>query len=419
MRFVLSALLLVSAAPALRAQATFLQPVRSPAGGWARAPGFVPPPAPATTTQTFQVVDDLPHHDDFWANMLTGDADHDGRQEIVIRYVPVSGSGARQIQFWEDDGTGNFDRVFAFPLFDGGLLSIGDVDDDGLTDLFFERANGFCNHEFVRYEASSAAGFPDHEVWSAQKEGNVVDFWGFIADSDGDGAKEFVTGDSDFGCTPTSLKVFESLPGNQMGLVFDMTLGGNIGNPVVADFDLDGRREIAVADGIAGAVYLFESTGDNTWVPTLQKSNAMFNSYQLALIDRNSPDLRPMLFLVGQMNSQDYRVQVFEAAANDDLTQINETLLPALCGASIPQIWATDVLGNRVPEIIVDRLCDPVPVYTVGAGGALTLFDTPFVTESLEVAATKKTAAHSGALAIGTYPTGVNPQGKTKVLILQ
>src|SRR5439155_7983057 len=135
---------------------------------------------------------------------------------------------------------------YSFDLPDGGLLAMGDVDDDGLTDLFFERALGPCNHQYVRWEASSPNGFPDHEVWSAPKQGNVVDFWGTIADTDGDGLKELVVADDNFTCLPTSLKIFESAPGDQMTLIFNQTINGFLGNPVVADLDLDGRKEIAV-----------------------------------------------------------------------------------------------------------------------------------------------------------------------------
>jgi hypothetical protein len=47
----------------------------------------------------------------------------------------------------------------------------------------------------------------------------------------------------------------------------------------------------------------------------------------------------------------------------------------------------------------------------------MNLFQAPSITESLEVVATRKTALHSGAIAIGTFPTGSNPQGKTLVLL--
>ncbi len=363
---------------------------------------------------SFEPVDELDHQDDFWQSSLVGDADHDGRAEIILRHVPIGG-GENRIVFYEDDRLGQFDEVFSFPLADGGLLAIGDVDQDGLTDLFLERAVGFCNHEFFRMESSSPSGFPDHQVWKSTKEGNVVDFRGFLADADGDGTQEFITGDSNFTCLPTTLKVFESIAGNQMKLILNTRIGSDLGNPVVADFDLDGKREIAVAD-FSQVLFVFEATGDDSFRLASTTPHSLFNAYQVALIARASPDERPMLFLAGQMGSLDYRVQVYEALENDSLTQINQAFVPNNCGASIPQIYAADVIGSRVPEIVLDRLCDPVPIFRVGRRGALALVDVPNVVESLEVVATDKTSLHSGAIAVGTFPTALNPEGKTIVL---
>jgi hypothetical protein len=400
----------------LAAQTTYAPRTIAPGAGTVAAKPHSAPTAPAS----FQIVDQLPHQDDFWQNMLVGDANHNGRQEIVLHHVPVFGARVEnQVAFYQDDGRGQFHGAYSFPLDDGGLLAIGDVDDDGLTDLFFERAIGICNHEFVRWESSSPDGFPDHEVWSAKKEGNVVDFKAFIADTDGDGLKELVTGDSNFSCLPTSLKVFESAPGDQMTLIHDQVIGGNFGNPVVADFDQDGKREILVAD-FSGVVHDFEAVADNTFALLPTTEHDLFNAYQAALIDRFSPDGRPMLLLAGQRDSLDYRVQVYERMApGEPLGLVNEVEVPSLCGASIPQIDAADLVGTRVPEVVVDRLCNPVPILSVGAGGALTLLETPMIEESLEVVLTTRTRRHSGAIAIGTFPTAANPEGKTLVLEME
>jgi hypothetical protein len=425
MNIELTLVLAVGTATVATAQ-TYPHPIVQP--GSARAFADVEPHLPSRgsshpLTQSFQVVDQLGHQDDFWQNSLVGDANHNGLSEIVLRYTPAGGSGGQNsIVFYEDDGSGNFNEVFSFPLADGGLLAMGDIDDDGLTDLFFERAIGPCNHQFVRWEASSVNGFPDHEVWSATKEGNVVDFRGYIADIDGDGVKEFVTADNNFTCMPTSLKVFESAPNDQMTLTFNQVIGFDLGNPVVADFDLNGKREIVVADaGVgSGVLYDFESTGNDSFQLISTTTHNLYNAYEVALIERYSPDGRPMLFLAGQQGSADYRVQVYERTPTmPTLRMLNNFQIPALCGASIPQIAAADLFGTRTPEIIVDRLCDPVPILSVGAHGVLTLFQAPSITESLEVVATNKTGLHSGAIAVGTFPTSSNPQGKTLVLELQ
>ena len=388
-------------------------PLQWPLG--ARPPRGLSAGQPADGT-LFKEVDQLGHQDDFWQNSLVSDADHDGLAEVVLRVVPVGG-GTNSIVFYEDDGTGQYNQVHAFTLADGGLLAIGDVDKDGLTDLFLERALGFCNHQFVWMEASSPAGFPDHEVWTAKKEGNSVDFRGAIADVDGDGKREFITADDNFSCLPTTLKIYEatSTP-NTLALIYAQPTGGDLGNPVIADFDQDGKQEIAVAEFSSQTLLLFETTGDNAFTLTSMTNQPLVNAYQLAVIARTSPDLRPMLFLAGQQGSLDYRVRVYESLTAGTLSLVNQVQVPNNCGASIPQIWAMDLVGTRVPEIMLDRLCDPVPIYQVGLNGALQLYDAPLITESLEICAAPRSATHSGAVVVGTFPTGSNPQGSTLVL---
>jgi hypothetical protein len=375
----------------------------------------------STQARSFQIVDTLFHQDDFWSNMLVGDANHNHRQEIVLRAKPLGG-GLSKFVFYEDDGTGHFDAVWSIDEPDGGLLAMGDIDGDGLTDLFTERGTGVvCNDEFVRYEASSPSGFPDHIVWTGQKEGNVTDFNATIADVDGDGILELVTSDNNFTCLPTSLKVFESAPNDQMNLIFNYVGAGlpDLGNPVVADFDLDGRNEIVVAEGLGGNILVFEGVGNDSIVFSGMLSHSLVNAYQLALVDVQTPDGRPIVVLAGQVGNLDYRARSYEMLSDNVLTQTSETLVPNNCGASIPQIAAADLFGSRRQEIILDRLCDPVPIYTVGPGGALTLSETQTIVESLEVIGTRKTPVHSGAIAIGTFPTSSNPKGKTLVLELQ
>jgi hypothetical protein len=401
---------------------TYPPPIRTPEGQMLLGPLTLPAGGAndSPKAQSFQIVDRLNHQDDFWSNMLVGDANHNGRQEIVVRSKPINGAPSKFV-FYEDDGTGHFDPVWSIDEPDGGLLAMGDIDGDGLTDLFTERALGTCNHEFVRYEASSPAGFPDHIVWTGTKEGNVIDFKGTIADVDGDGILELVTTDDNFTCLPTSLKVFESAPDDQMNLIFDYVGAGlpDLGNPVVADFDLDGRNEIVVAEGQGGNILVFEGVGNDTIVFSGMLSHSLFNAYQVALVDVQTPDGRPIVVLAGQAASLDYRALSYEMLSDNVLTQTSETLVPNNCGGSIPQIAAADLFGTRTQEIILDRLCDPVPIYTVGSGGALTLYETQSIVESIEIIGTRKTPVHSGAIAIGTVPTSSNPKGRTLVLELQ
>ena len=61
------------------------------------------------------------------------------------------------------------------------------------------------------------------------REGTWLPLVERYADSDGDGVKEFITADNNFTCLPTSLKIFESAPGDQMTLIFNQVIGFNLG----------------------------------------------------------------------------------------------------------------------------------------------------------------------------------------------
>jgi hypothetical protein len=412
-------------APAAAFAETYPPPIRMPEGQMLFGPltlaaGGV---SDSTKAASFQIVDRLNYQDYFWQNMLVGDANHNGRQEIVLRSVPVNGGPGGKFIFYEDDGTGHFDPVWSIDEPQGGLLAMGDIDGDGLTDLFIERDIGvLCGDEFVRYEASSPSGFPDHIVWTGQKEGNVIDFNATIADVDGDGILELVTSDNNLSCLPTTLKVFESAPNDQMNLIFNYVIGQdllNLGNPVVADFDLDGRNEIVVSEALGANLFVFEGVGNDSIVFSGTLFYELFNAYQLALVDVQTPEGRPIVVLAGWFGPGDYRARSYEMLSDNVLTQTSETLPPNNCGGSTPQIVAADLFGTRRQEIILDRLCGPVPIYTVGPRGALTLYASPSVDESIEVIATRKTPVHSGAIAIGTASSSSNPKAKTLVLELR
>src|SRR5207253_6188186 len=143
------------------------------------------------------------------------------------------------------------------------------------------------------------------------KEGNVTDFNATIADVDGDGILELVTSDNNFTCLPGSLKVFESAPNDQMNLIFNQVFGIDLGNPVVADFDLDGRNEIVVAEGQGGNILVFEGVGDDSIVFSGMLSHSLYDAYQLALVDVQTPEGRPIVVLAGQAGNGDYRAHSY------------------------------------------------------------------------------------------------------------
>src|SRR5262249_58968554 len=114
---------------------------------------------------------------------------------------------------------------------------------------------------------------------------------------------------------------------DQMNLIFNYVGAGlpDLGNPVVADFDLDGRKEIVVAEGQGGNILVFEGVADNSIVFSGMLSHSLVNAYQVALVDAQTPEGRPIVVLAGQANESDYRARSYEMLSDNVLTQTRET----------------------------------------------------------------------------------------------
>jgi hypothetical protein len=311
-----------------------------------------------------------------FAAPLAGDADHDEHWELAL--TPNAG---RIAVFFEENDAGGFDPVARFSVGpervvqgNAVLLAMGDVDGDGLTDLFFERPIPGCSGclEYVRMEASTPSGFPDHVVWTHPKEGIGFDTGAFIADTDGDGLLEFVVSDNDACCVGSSLKVFESAPNDQMNLIYNnhsFGLGFDIGNPVVADLDGDGKKEIAVLSG--SHLRVFEAVGNDQFVGTVDLQTSVDNGNRLALIDQGSPDGRPMLINAGQTSSLGNVIQVHESFADNSLSIVSTTLNPANNCFSTTNAYTADIIGDPTPELVVTDACGRFKLFSVGAGGTI------------------------------------------------
>jgi hypothetical protein len=363
-------------------------------------------------TAQFQVVQTLPHVGETLSEIV-GDADHDGRQDVVLS-VP-SPSGGSLVVFYEDTGHGIFREVYSFPvqLGSSSLLAMGDVDTDGLTDLFFLEWLG-TTFMYTWRESSTPDGFPDHNVWAVPKEGITTDIGAVLADSDADGRLEFIFIDASPFVSPM-VRIYEAPgpndPPDALTLKASLSSNGPCGNPVVADFDQDGRPEIVVAVPSSKHFAHFESGADDQWHELPSTPFTGINAYRAAVISQFSPDGRPMLLLLGT-DLGGIHVKVFESTAPDTLQLVSDTVVPPMSAS----LTVADIRGSRVPEIILNSYTGVVSIYQVRHGGVLAPYDMPVVALCSFVAATTQTATESGALVLATLPNPANPRGVTLVL---
>ncbi|RYE22384.1 MAG: T9SS type A sorting domain-containing protein [Sphingobacteriales bacterium] len=140
------------------------------------------------------------------------DYDKDGLQDLLIgtmgRYNATSGTTMSRIVYYKNTGTAT---VPEFTLqndnllnlesqgIDGGAITIGDLDNDGLDELLIGRKNG--NIAYFRNNAANAATQPDWQLWQREltnQAGTAIRANNFAAplvyDVDKDGIKDLIVG---------------------------------------------------------------------------------------------------------------------------------------------------------------------------------------------------------------------------------
>ncbi|MEE4311804.1 MAG: S8 family serine peptidase [candidate division KSB1 bacterium] len=189
----------------------------------------------------------------FMLNALV-DFDDDGKVELIINeYRNVDAFGKLKIYEYDD---AEFRQVFESTMM---LIprDTGDSDGDGLREILA----GSGARSYI-IESSSGNGYPDKIVWE-----DSSGFWASrYFDLDGDGRTEII------GRTDDIYVVRENTGDNtfvEIASLSNPTSGSNtygVPHTEAGDFDNDGRMEILIGDS-DGDVYIYESDGDNIFVP--------------------------------------------------------------------------------------------------------------------------------------------------------
>ncbi|MEW6070139.1 MAG: VCBS repeat-containing protein, partial [Candidatus Thermoplasmatota archaeon] len=200
----------------------------------------------------------------YWQGIATGDADSDGRKEIIVAdwlsdvYVyEYSGSGGLSSTNPSTTPVATFDVDATHD--DPGAVIVGDQDNDGSKEIIV----GFgyaTSYGVAVYECTGDNTYT--EVWSASDATDDIRCVGVGNNIDGDAYREIVIAGMDY-----YVRVYECTGDNTYVSRYTLDTTNYVNGLEVYDVDGDGDEEIFAASGSGNLVCIY-STGDNTYAYT-------------------------------------------------------------------------------------------------------------------------------------------------------
>jgi hypothetical protein len=282
---------------------------------------------------------------DCYIGIAVGDLDKDGKREIItLDHQPMSGN--MKVYVLENTGDNTYQLAWdsGDTLFgeDGASVFTGDADSDGKSEIIVGTGWGHANKGKI-YVFENTGNDSYEEVWNSG--GALIDsvLPGAVGDLDKDGKKEIIVGSGDI---DPQIHVFENTGDNSYALVWD---SGSFFNRqmrvTIGDADNDGKEEI-IAGSVDKLVCVFENAGDNSyqlaWTSPVMPHYMHFVSVGDQDYDGKKEIIAPC---------QDNVVYLFENTSDDTYEMVwnSGNLLGGIACQTVPG----DTDGDGKGEIIV------------------------------------------------------------------
>lgn len=236
-----------------------------------------------------------------------GDQDSDGKLEIIALEDSDVSPSYGKLRVIENNGNNTYEEVWnsgiAFNNMNVGDLFLGDADSDGKREIILKTGTYWGHHEIRIYENYEDNSY--QEVWNS---GSTL--WddiqeGAVGDIDADGKKEIIVGSGD---DDSKVYVFENTGiDNSFEIVWNS--GTKFNNQVwanIGELDGDGKGEI-IAGGQDGIVHVFENIGDNNYMSVWNSGDMEDFFFKIVTGDQDSDGNKEII-----MPSTSGRVYIFE-----------------------------------------------------------------------------------------------------------